>query len=557
MFQRPRTQWQRNRSYPNPQIRDEVREVKSAREETRVPISAATKNKLNIFQFGANSKTPESNKSLAKQITFSISSDDKENTVLGKAQDSLESGAHHVSQLASRQDNAPQGMNPPTTPAGRLALPDLIGMVDVQCVEQEISPDERIMWDHDANAVHSSASSYRALKRVKKRARSSSPTSSSPAQASSHFSGKSAFDLHRLNLSLKTPQADPVNDLWGRYGLNVEQATVEGPPLPTLAHIMYTSSPQSSKNGVLSRSEGSMRKSMGRSSSCGTDWPKRRKLVMAEEQPLDDVFTESFNAGPSKLSLVSALLGKVQDGYSSTGKPKRAMGPSSSSPVGNTAFLSGREESSPLHQVLNQPAMSFNDVEAPVDCPPLGEVEPADSAKRLKDDSDSSDYGDFDDEAFEESMVRVPVTNSVSGSVGLLEGGTQTQTLSWDEPHIRLSADMGTTHDPASRKNEDDDFGDIDEETCAEDLESMVARYDLGLPVEDAMSSTLTKGVKGVEDGASKLVAETKVSGSGAESEDEFGDSFSDTDFEAAEAAATQSLQHSASSQAPVRIEFL
>lgn len=519
-----------------------------------MPISSATKNKLNIFQFGADSETSESNRPPAKQITFSVSSDDKENAVLEKGQGSLDSGAHHVSQLASRQDTAHQMLNPPTTPAGRLALPDLIGMVDVQCVQQEISPDERIMWDHDANAVHSSASSYGALKRVKKRARSSSPTSVSPAQASSHFSGKSTFDLHRLNLSLKMPQADPVNDLWGRYGLNVEQATVDGPPLPTLAHIMSTSSPQSSKEGIFSGSEGSLRKSMGRSNSCGTDWPKRRRLVMAEEQPLEDVFTESFNAGPSKLSLVSALLGKVQDGYSNTGKPKRTMEPSSSSPIGNTAFLSGREESSPLRQVVNLPAMSSNDVRAPVDCTSVGDVEHADTSNQLKDDSDSSDYGDFDDEAFEESMVGVPITNSVSAFGGLLDGPTPSQTLSLDESHLKISADMDTMHDPASQKNEDEDFSDMDEETCAEDLESMVARYDLGLPVEDTISSKLVKGAKVVEDGASKLVAQTKVSG--AESEDEFGDSFSDTDFEAAEAAATQSLQQSASSQAPVRIKF-
>jgi DNA replication ATP-dependent helicase Dna2 len=519
-----------------------------------VPLSSATKSKLNIFQFEAESKAPETDKPPAKQITISLSSDDKESPLLEKHQGTLEFGAHHVSQLSSRQDTANQRINPPTTPAGRLALPDLIGMVDVQSVEQEISPDERIMWDHDANAVHSSASSYGALKRAKKRARSSSPTSS-PAHVSSDFSGRSgAFNLHRLNLSLKTPQADPANDLWGRYGLNAEQATVEGPPLPALAHIMYTSSPQSSKEGIF-RSEGSLRKSMGRSNSCGTDWPKRRKLVMAEEQPLEDVFTESFNVGPSKLSLVSALLGKVQDGYSSTGKPKRTMEPSSSSPMGNIAFLSRQEESSPLRQVLNQPSMSLNNVEAAVDCPSFEDIEPAVSANRLKDDSDSSDYGDFDDEAFEESMVGVPNTNSVSTSAGLLEGGTQSKTLSWDEPHVESSADKETTYNQETRKNDDEEFGDMDEDTCAEDLENIVARYDSGPPVVDAMSSKSVKRAEGVEDGASKSIAETEVSG--AESGDEFGDCFSDTDFEAAEAAATQSLQHSASSQAPVRIKFL
>jgi DNA replication ATP-dependent helicase Dna2 len=520
-----------------------------------MPISAATKNKLNIFQFGADSKTPEDGQTAAKKIIACASSDDKENTVLEKGQGSLKFEDHHVSQLASRQDNSNQGINPPTTPAGRLALPDLIGMVDVQSVEQEISPDERIMWDHGVNAVNSSASSYGALRRVKKRARSSSPTSS-PAQTSSHFSGRSdAFGLQCLNLTLKTPQADPANDLWGRYGLNVEQTTVEAPPLPALAHIMYTSSPQSSKDGVHFRSEGSLRKSIGRSNSCGTDWPKRRKLVTTDEQPLEDVFTESFNAGPSKLSLVSALLGKVQDGFGSTGKPNRAMQPSSSSPIGNTAFISEQEEGSPLRQMPHQKATCLGEVEAPVICPSFRNIDRADSANRLRDDSDSSDYGDFDDEAFEESVVEVPVINSVSASSGLFEGGTQSQALSRDEVHIERFADMEMASNPVPQENEDEDFGDMDEETCAEDLESMVARYDLGMPVEVAMFSESAKGASGVENGVSKSLAQTMVSGT--ESEDEFGDSFSETDFDAAEAAATQSLQHSACSQAPVRIKFL
>ena len=146
------------------------------------------------------------------------------------------------------------------------------------------------------------------------------------------------------------------------------------------------------------------------------------------------------------------------------------------------------------------------------------------------------------------------MVNSISTSLGLLEEGTQSQTLPWDELHVGRSADMETTCNPPSQKNEDEDFDDMDEDTCAEDLEFMVARYDSGLSVEDAMSSGSVKGAKGFKTGASELVTQTKVSG--AESEDEFGDNFSYTDFEAAEAAATQSLQHSANSQVPVRIKF-
>jgi len=550
MFQRPRAQWQRNRSFPDPQLRNQVKGCKSVQEEPRVAISAATKNKLNIFQFEAESKTLEAVKA-AEKIASSVSSDDKENTVLGKNQGSLQFEDHHAFQLSSQQGNANQKINPPTTPAGRLALPDLIGMVDVQNVEQEISPDERIMWDHDANPIHSSTSSYGALRRVKKRARSSSPTSS-PAHTSSHFSARNeAFGLQHLNLTLKTPQADPANDLWGRYGLNVEPATAEGPPLPGLAHIMYTSSPQSSKEGILFRGEGSLRKSIGRSNSCGTDWPKRRKLVTADEESLDDVFTESFSAGPSKLSLVSALLGKVQDGFSSTGRPNRTMQPSSSSPIGKTAFL---EESSPLRQMAHQQASCLDGVQCPGISPLTTNVEPADAANRLQEDSDSSDYGDFDDEAFEESIVQEPVTNSVFVSSGLVQGGKQSQTLSWDQEHVELSTDMETICKSVPSRHEDEDFGDMDEGSCVEDLESMVARYDFGVPPEDTLSPKLVKGVRGVGNGASTSLAETKVAG--AESEDEFGDSFSEADFDAAEAAATQSLQHPASSQVPVRIKF-
>jgi hypothetical protein len=518
-----------------------------------VAISSATKNKLNIFHFGAQSNVPTADESAAMQ-TFTESSDDKENAVLEKKPENLDTGVGQVSKVSSQYDSANPRTNAPTTPAGRLALPDLIGMVDVQTIHQEISPDERIMWDHNANAAHSSASSYGVLKRVKKRARSSSPLSS-PAQSSAHFSGRSeALDFHRLNLSLKTPQRDPGNDLWGRYGDPVEEPITGGPQLPALAHIMYTSSPQSSREVIMPRGEGSLRKSIGRSNSCGTDWPKRRKIASTEEHALDDVFTESFNVGPSKLSLVSALLGKVQEGYGSAGKPKRTMEPSSSSPLENTPFPSLREESSPLRQVRSQPTVPSSDVKFPIGRPSLGNVKPADATNLLKDYSSSSDYGDFDDEAFDERMVEVSNTNPASMSAMIPGRSTQMQLPSLDEVRVAHAADMETTSNPASQNNEDE-FGGMDEDVCPEELESMVARYDSGLPVEDSISSGSAEAGRGVDAQASKSLAQKKLSR--ADSEDEFGDEFSDLDFEAAEAAATQSLEHSAGSSAPVRIRFL
>lgn len=517
-------------------------------------ISSATKNKLNVFHFGAQSDFQEASRTAAKKIPFDLASDDKENAVLENKQENLDSGVNRLPKFSSQRNSPNQRIDVPTTPAGRLALPDLIGMVDVQTVQQDISPDERITWDHTVNAVHSSASSYGAPKRVKKRARSSSPMSS-PARASAHFSGRTeALDFHCLNLSLKTPQKDPGNDLWSLYGVNVEEKPLEGPQLPTLAHIMYTSSPQSSREGIFTRSEGSLRKSMGRSNSCGTDWPKRRKLVLAEEQALDDVFAEPFGAVPSKLSLVNTLLGKVQERYGSAVKPERTIDPSRSSPIGGTTYPPRQEESSPILQVSNQVAMPSNAGKSPIDRASFGYVKPADPVSVLKDDSSSSDYGDFD-EAFDESMVEVSNTNPALMPVVLPEGVSQSQLLSLNESHIDFSPDMEATLDSASKNNGDDEYGDMGEDVCAEDLENMVARYDVGFPVDHAISSESVEAGKEIDNQASNTQAQIKAFGD--DSEDEFGDGFSDVDFEAAEMAATQSLQQPANSSIAVRIRFL
>jgi hypothetical protein len=110
---------------------------------------------------------------------------------------------------------------------------------------------------------------------------------------------------------------------------------------------------------------------------------------------------------------------------------------------------------------------------------------------------------------------------------------------------------METAFNPASQNCQADEFGGLDEEVCADDLESVVARYDLGLPIEDAASSGSVEVGKGVDTQSSVQARSCE-----ADSDDEFGDGFSDLDFEAAEAAATQSLQHSASNSATVGVKI-
>lgn len=442
----------------------------------------------------------------------------------------------------------------PSTPAGRLALPDLIGMADLRNAEQQVSPDERIMWDHEASMIHNAASSYGALRRVKKRARSSSPVSSSPAQASAHFDGKGeAFDLQKLNKSLRTPQADPANELWGRYGLNSKDTTPQAPHLPSLAHVMYTSSPQSSKEPGVLRSE--TKRSIGRSNSCGTEWPKRRRIGPAEDQHMYDVFAESCNAGPSKLSLVSALLEKVQEGYTSSAIPEEAEDPSHSSPLPSKTTLVKREERSPLRQVTNQSFSSVADTKFTHGSQRSGNGDGARS-EPLRVGSPSSDYGDFDDDVFDEDMNEVIERNSVLSSAKV-----PTPAQPHRQPHV-----MDTKHHfqpgamvkdqskPKLTRDEDDEFGDIDDDSFAVDLENIVAKYDSTAMTNPIASSVPVEAGIGLVDGTSKPSRKDVVPE--ADSGDEFGDEFSDVDFEAAEAVATQSLQNLASSPPTVRKKF-
>lgn len=432
---------------------------------------------------------------------------------------------------------------PPTTPAAsRLALSDLVGMKDVKSEEKKITPDERILWRHDASSMHGSDSSYGALRRIKKRARSSSPTSS-PVQASVQSTNKGeAFDLQRLNKCLKTPQMDPSTDLWDRYNLSTNKGTPTTPQLPALAHIMYASSPQSSKEGV-PKIEEALRKSIVRSNTCGTDWPKRRKVAVFEQQQGDDVFMESFNSGTSKLSRVSVLLDKVQEGYTSREGLQISPGASSSSPILLGRVSKTLEASSPLRHfdsrattfITKQSETLINALHTPEK--PI--IPPEQFGIPL--DSNSSDYGEFDEDGFEESMLDDVDTTGVP-----LPGSSATKTVK------HLPAQV---QEPANSEliltEEHDEFGELDGDVCAADLEDIVAKYDAKSPgiVLDGASRTgnLIEEQKG-------LTARKNLK---TDSDEEYGDEIDEVDFAAAEAAATQSLQQSASSMPTVCIEIL
>ncbi|KAI9737307.1 MAG: Tripartite DNA replication factor [Claussenomyces sp. TS43310] len=541
-----RAQWSRNRSYQGPTRRDELKTARPAREQPPIQISSNTMNKLNLFQFGAQEiDHTAAAPCLAVDATVMLHSENKENEAIERKRRGSSDTTKTLSKDSSQPEDAPIKNEGPATPAARLALPDLIGMIDAQRVELEITPDEHVTWNHDRNELNSPASSYRF--RRGKRARSSSPTSS-PAHASSYLGEREAFDLKRLSQSLRTPQIEPGSALWDRYALSTDKSGSRAPQIPALAHIMCTSSPQSSKEHSVGR--GGIK--LQRSNSCGAQWPKRRKTTSGADHYGDDVFTGSVHAVPSKLSRVSALLEKVQGDLTYSTKSDVAAQPSSSSPAACRNTTINQNESSPIRsRAVRLP--SEEDYSQGLAGAASLQVEQR--QLDVKGELGSSDYGDFDDE-FDVSTVQIllpkedhpplaPTSDAHQRTIESRDGHTAHQS----QPLSREGMADSSSVEPKSRLDktcaeEDDEFGDMDDDN---DLELILASYDKKQVIATATTSDLIK--------ANKTAGISAARAAQPESEDEFGGEFEDFDFEIAEAAATEALENSIGSQAPTKMK--
>jgi hypothetical protein len=395
------------------------------------------------------------------------------------------------------QPTLPQLRNDiPSTPAGKLALLDLIGMGDVRRAVQSISPDERIEWDNEKSSTDESSVTRR-VRKSKKRARSSSPLGS-PATASAHVKAKT----ETLN-----PQLDPGSEIWGRYSLNGSGTTTPQGPIPNLAYIMPTSSPRPSKESATPRSIAGLR----RANSCGTQFPKRRRVGGHEN---DDVFTEPMNIGPSKLSV---LIERVQEGLS---QPKAQL------VNRNDAPGTPKEEQPTQDEIMED-----------ISSKPPG-----------KKSSHSSDDDEFDDDELDatllEDIVLAPIPVPASKPAAM--------TIHVPLPLIRRLQEQKESLSIASSKSKDkalkaekDEFDDSDDDIfCA-----VASQFDKGVQRVNAEAPAVQN--RGG-------MAPQKVPISKADSDDEFGDDgLDDLDFEEAEASATQSIQQTANSLIPVRSKFL
>lgn len=440
-----------------------------------------------------------------------LSSDEKENERARsrKSGDNPEN-APHASQelLLPRVERS----TCPSTPASRGILPDLIGMGDVQKVVQQISPEERIGWDYNKDVEKSSekkSNPFGPVRRARKRARSSSPTDPS------------------------TYGVDPGSELWGRYSLNGSTtATPQGPSIPALAHIMHTSSPQPTKDGVTPRPIAGFR----RANSCGNQFPKRRRVGGIEA---GDVFTEAASIGPSKLSV---LIERVQEGLI---QPKRSTTPQipSSSSNSSNKEQSFEEDESPVHQNPRRDSVSVELMPKSEEAARQDMPRPS-PAKSIN----SSDYGDFDDDDLDESMLEALVDSA--DKVAFNPSRTTSSKPPTDpSPNPRQSpkrAQLPPGKTQAMKQIKKNEFDDSDDDMLAVDMELIVSQFDRGTSVGKVPSKK------------NAVKEQNKVlKGTIADSDDEFGDDdLDDGDFAAAEVAATQSIQQTANSLLPVRTRF-
>jgi DNA replication ATP-dependent helicase Dna2 len=501
-------QWGRNKSFQGQQITRHNPQSKPLQEKPPIPVSTATKNKLSNF---LAKQTNVENKE--KRVINLLSSDDKENSGDGGRE------THSNSQFLEERHDGNSSMpglpkkTCPSTPASRLALPDLIGMSDVERVVEIISPDDRVEWDYSKGSSQDSTP-FQGIRRAKKRARSSSPIASSPAYAKG-----------------EQPQLDPGSELWGRYSLNgPNAATPLGPSVPALAHLMQTSSPQPSKDSTAPRAVSSFR----RANSCGTTFPKRRRVGGSD----GDVFTEPANIGPSRLSV---LIERVQECMT---QPKPSIRADESSSPSHGAYKSAPssvDDTSPITH-LRRPGEAFTSLSNSASHTKI----PKDACiqrqeRRASVQANSSDYGDFDDDELDPSVLdalnsqppaevlleaRPPVEQLPRARTGRSSRSPKKTTMPVlaDEDSIRTLPKDGNDDD-------DDEFGDFDDDVFG-DLEQVVSQFDSLAPIMKPDKALCSVPL------ASKAIQKS-------DSDDEFGDDgIDENDFEAA-VAATQSLRKS------------
>ena len=476
--------------------------------------STQAKSKLKSFQFMPGG--PENNGT-------TLQNPNKENEPLG---DTLMK--RHTGEGKEQVDTTPQLLSktiPPSTPATRLPLADLIGNIDHHSNRQSataISPDDQLVWQ----AGQSPLSRAKPAWKSKKRARSSSPVSSQSDQGNS--AKKEMFDMQKLGINLNTPQADPAAELWSRYaGNSGVKATPTGKRAPVFAHLINDSSPHPSESGG---SVGGLR----RWASCGDEWPasrsKRRKTtgVFREEMKTSTDNQEALEEpAKTKKSKTGLLLERIQETLGKQPQVDRfGQCPSSSSPLPETK--TGHSEfSSPLQRIVGD-ANTIGHYDAPNEL----QYDKNEGLKRSP--SSSSEYGDMDIDVGDLENIENAASGDIASTAGVQARIQPVASSKLQNPqHTSLA------------EHDEDDFGEFvdDEDIFAADMEHLASMYD-SRPQSLRDSNVNAAPAQDVGLGIADIEKE--------ESEDEFGEDIDEDQLAKAEMLATQAFQASTQDQSTV-----
>ena len=252
---------------------------------TPTTISEATRKKLEKLKFRAKKDSP------AEAKTADPSN--KENTRPGP----------------NNAETAEDGTNQPTsTPvndaSSNTKTNELLDSIFDD--DAHTSPNDRVMWAaamQDDRDMYTSVRDVVRRRKGRKRARSSSPTSSPISKANSP-----AINIKQLAQALRSPHPDPTLELWDRY---TRRGFIgDGSPQDRcgngLADFLVSSSPRppNDGNGMTPQKESALRRAVA---SNRLHFNKRRKIETEDDSPT----YMTTGGGQSKYSLVTSLLNSV------------------------------------------------------------------------------------------------------------------------------------------------------------------------------------------------------------------------------------------------------
>lgn len=377
-----------------------------------------------------------------------------------------------------------------------------MGVANPDRQEDDTSPNERLLWHNEHDDIAAVLSPL-VPRRGKKRARSSSPISS-PLRTP-------AVNVKKLTKAMKSSRADPALDLWDRFAVGgPDSKNPLGATNPALAHLMVSSSPRPQKDGTPAHAESSLRRAI----SCGSHWPKRRRVESASEYgPTNE------EKDTTKSSMVTALLETV-NGEINKSQDVEDDAPGMESPSikkqrsQRKTRIPPRPAASPLlPQTKSVTAASVSSARSP-------------AKQEVR--TPTSDYGDDD---FDDDTLLELGTSLLSGQVETRSFSAAAETL------VDVSGEETDRQGTKQDTSLDDEFDDLDDEllAAAEDM------------ISEAPPQTNSQYFPSP---ASKAVHPN----GGTDDDDVYGDDFGgDFDFEAAEVAATQSVGGTASSLLRVR----